>query len=575
MTAHDGSPHSAREMARAVGALFLAAAGIGFFLVLALRPAGVDYPQLVVVLGLSTVLGGGLVAGARRIPAGAISVALFAGTVLVTAGLDARGPETSIEAMFYLWVVVVAFFWLRPEHAALQTVFVAIAYAAVLIVQQPPAPAESFVVTVGTAVVTGLAVAQLRGRVRQLVGDLRATVRRLEETARTDPLTGLMNRRGFEELMDAEIDRGHRSGRPLSLLIGDLDHFKRLNDTEGHLAGDRALRRFSEVLAGSKRKIDTVARIGGEEFAVVAPETDQHGAYILAENLRERVAAVLADEKHPLTVSFGVATFPRDGGELRTLMHSADQALYVAKEMGRDTSVVYKADVATDALRRRRGGEYEGTGQVSAVVLLAETLDVHDTGTAEHSQRVAEYTVAIGSNLGLPEEKIERLRLAGLVHDVGKIGLPNAILRKPGPLTRQELADVRKHPERGAEILTGAGLDDVRGWILAHHERPDGKGYPFGLKGEGIPLEARILSVADAYDAMTSDRSFRRAVSPAVAVKELLRCAGTQFDGGAVAALVSALGPEAQAAGSSVAEPEPEVLAAGSEGVGHLASDLV
>jgi diguanylate cyclase (GGDEF)-like protein len=461
--------------------------------------------------------------------------------------------------MFYLWVVVVAFFFLRPRQALLQAFFVVAAFTALLTTQEPPAAVEAWIVAIGTAAVMAAALTLMRRRVNRLVGGLRGAVSRLEQTARTDPLTGLLNRRGFEELMDAEIERGHRGGRPLSLLIGDLDHFKRLNDTHGHLAGDRALRSLAWILQSSKRKIDTVARIGGEEFAIVAPETDQHGAYILAENLRERVAS--AAVHGGLTLSFGVATFPRDGGEPRTLMHSADQALYVAKEMGRDTSVVYKADVATDALRRRRGGEREGPGQLSAVLLLAETLDVHDTGTAEHSRRVADYVVAIATQLCLPTDRVERLRIAGLVHDIGKIGLPDAILRKPGPLTRQELADVRKHPERGAEILTGAELDDLRSWILAHHERPDGGGYPFGLRGRQIPLEASIVAVADAYDAMTSDRSFRRAVAPTVATSELLRCAGTQFDGKAVAALVTALGfGEQPDAGARARRGQPPVL---------------
>jgi putative nucleotidyltransferase with HDIG domain len=166
---------------------------------------------------------------------------------------------------------------------------------------------------------------------------------------------------------------------------------------------------------------------------------------------------------------------------------------------------------------------------------------MRDTGTARHSQTVGCYCEMMARRLGLPRERVERIRIAGVLHDIGKIGVADSILQKPGPLDAEELEHMRKHPEIGARILGGSGLDDIRGWIVAHHERPDGKGYPRGLMGEEIPLEARILAVGDAYEAMTSDRVYRRAIGVEAARRELLTGAGTQFDARVVTAFLEAL----------------------------------
>jgi putative nucleotidyltransferase with HDIG domain len=180
------------------------------------------------------------------------------------------------------------------------------------------------------------------------------------------------------------------------------------------------------------------------------------------------------------------------------------------------------------------------------VLILAETLDLRDTGTALHSQTVGRYAEMIAAALGLGEEQVTRIRLAGLLHDIGKIGVPDPILRKPGPLDEVEWEEMKKHPELGARILAGANLDDISGWVLAHHERPDGRGYPVGLRGDRIPLEAKILSVADAFEAMTAERVYSPPLPVGAAIAELQRHAGTQFDAHIVNTFVACLAAEAR-----------------------------
>ena len=185
---------------------------------------------------------------------------------------------------------------------------------------------------------------------------------------------------------------------------------------------------------------------------------------------------------------------------------------------------------------------------LSTVLSLAEVLDLRDSRFASHSMAVARYCEIIGTELGLPEARIERLRMAGTLHDIGKVGLPDAILDKPGPLSPSEWDEVRRHPEMAARILGASELADIRGWILARHEQPDGHGYPRGLSGDDVPLESRILAVAESYDAMTSERPYRAAMSHDSVIEEMGRYAGTQFDGAVVDALVRGL----ERAGSGV-----------------------
>jgi diguanylate cyclase (GGDEF)-like protein len=378
-----------------------------------------------------------------------------------------------------------------------------------------------------------------------LVGLQRANVNRLiwrlSDAAVTDELTGLLNRRGFHDLFETELERARRSGQPLSLIVGDLDNFKALNDRFGHGAGDRALEQLSLILATAKRRIDTAARIGGEEFAVVLPDSDHHAAYILAERMRREVRETFMYEPYELTISLGVATFPLHGSTAEALVAHADDALYAAKALGRDRTVVWGENLdgeveATTGVVTPRNERHAGTMRA-----LAEVIDERDHGSGAHSQAVSRYAGAIARELGLPQDSIERVRFGGIVHDLGKIGVPEAVLQKPGWLDSEDWHEMRRHPEIGARILAGAKLAEVSEWVLAHHERPDGSGYPAGLAGPAIPLEARILAVADAYEAMTSHRVYRGALTPEQARTELVRCAGTQFDRGVVEAFLRVL----------------------------------
>ena len=375
----------------------------------------------------------------------------------------------------------------------------------------------------------GLAVLQ-RGRIRALRT-------RISDAARSDPLTGLLNRRSFDELLDLEVERARRTGRPLSVLFGDLDNFAYVNEEQGHEAADAALELVARDLGKWKRRIDRAARIGGDEFALLLPETDEHGAHILAERLRRATHRSFGDAPVPLTICFGVASHPCHGGDSATLMRSAERAMLAAKQFGRDRSVVYSADVPTMLGVAGAPGDL----QLATVIALAEALDIRDTGTAKHSHMVGRYAELMATELELESAHVERVRLAGVLHDVGKIGVSDAVLSKPGPLSADEWVEMKTHPEIAARLLSRPEFDDVRAWILAHHERPDGGGYPFGLGRRQIPLEARILAVADAFEAMTADRVYRPAIGHAAARAELEAGAGTQFDAEVVEAFLRAV----------------------------------
>jgi diguanylate cyclase (GGDEF)-like protein/putative nucleotidyltransferase with HDIG domain len=468
------------------------------------------------------------------------------GTALISAQAYLAGPASSNVEVLYVWIALYAAYFLSREGAAIQLAWIAIAYAAVLV---PSVPAADWALPWLQIVVTaGLAGLLLR-IVRESVADL---VKRLANAAHTDPLTGLENRRGLEERIGTEVERALRHDRPLTLMIGDLDHFKRVNDVHGHRAGDSALVQLGEILSTRERKVDSVARTGGEEFTIVLPDTDEHEAYMVAERIRVEVEERFADDTAPLTISFGIAYFPDHGRSPEALLEAADQALYSAKALGRNRSVIFNREIAS-AFAPERARGLDGDIQLATLLSLAEALDLRDTGTASHSRTVGRYCAIVAGELGLPPERVQRIQTAGVLHDIGKIGIPDAILGKPSRLSSVELNEIRTHPEIGAQILSARGFEDIRSWILAHHERPDGKGYPNGLRDGEIPLEARILAVADAYEAMTADRPYRSAVQFEAARAELLRCAGTQFDSRVVSALLSGLARE----GEEEAELEP------------------
>jgi diguanylate cyclase (GGDEF)-like protein/putative nucleotidyltransferase with HDIG domain len=339
----------------------------------------------------------------------------------------------------------------------------------------------------------------------------------LSRVSRSDPLTGCLNRRGFEERFAAELSRSDRDGLPLGFVLIDLDDFKLMNDSHGHAAGDELLCWTVDTLGAHLRPADALGRLGGDEFAVLAPGAGEQETTLLAQRLQRMLA-----ERTP--ASFGVATFPMDGADREELHQHADLDLYAVKH-GRP--------VAGGPSRRR---------ELEWAAALARAVDLRMAGHHEHSSEVGRLAVAIGLRLGWTQERLERLRLGALLHDVGKVAVPDALLRKPGPLTDDEMAVMRTHATIGAEMVARVdGLDDVARWIRHSHEQIDGSGYPDGLTGERIPLESRILLVADAFDAMRSDRAYRPAISEADALAELRRCVGTQFDAHLVEVLAAAI----------------------------------
>ena len=367
---------------------------------------------------------------------------------------------------------------------------------------------------------------------------IRGLRERIADANRTDPLTGLLNRRAFEELLELELDRATRAGRPLSVVVGDIDGFRAINERQGHAAGDAILQAVAQNALKWKRRIDHAARIGGEEFALLLPETDERGAFIVAERLRRAVHRSFVDSDTGVNFSFGVATAPHHGEDAVVLLRAADSATAAAKDLGGDRTVIYSDEVARTLAQM---GHASGELQLATVIALAEALDIRDTGTGQHSHTVGRYAELMARALDFDEEHVERVRLAGVLHDIGKIGIPDRVLSKPGPLDADEWQEMYTHPEIGARLLSRPEFDDLRAWILAHHERPDGLGYPRALGASEIPLEARILAVADAYEAMTADRVYRPALGEEAARAELEAGAGTQFDARVVEAFLRAI----------------------------------
>src|SRR5215218_6545473 len=373
------------------------------------------------------------------------------------------------------------------------------AYLSVLVATTPPdAAAAGWLTLVGILFPAAGVLRAVRDSVTELVS-------RLSEAALTDTLTGLKNRLALDRELQAEVERALRSGEPLSVVIGDLDYFKSVNDRLGHQAGDEALVRAGQVLLRYRRAADSIARTGGEEFTILLPGATGHEAYLVAERMRAAVEREFHGDPAVLTFSFGVATYPDHGRSADSVLEAADQALYAAKALGRNRCVIFNPQIS--AIFAPEAGRGADEVQLATLVSLAEALDLRDTGTADHSWTGGRYCGLIAAELGLPLERVKRIEVAGILHDIGKIGLPDAILQKPGPLGRSELAKIRTHPEIGAQILNGRGLEDLREWILSHHERPDGNGYPCGLTDSEIPLEAKILAVADAYEAMVATGS--------------------------------------------------------------------
>jgi len=364
----------------------------------------------------------------------------------------------------------------------------------------------------------------------------RSAYRELEamRLALTDPLTGLGNHRHFHERLDAELTAAKETGYPIALCLVDVDGFKSINDRFGHPIGDEVLVAVAQLL----RQNGEAFRLGGDEFAVILPGRDEPGALAVGEAIRGRVASARYAHREALSVSIGIAAYPQHGVERSDLVRLADSALYWAKEHGKNRVHVYRPDVL-ELYELRRLEEPDLAVRLRAAATLARAVDAHDAYTGSHSHTVGELAARVAMRLGMDEEEIELVRLAGSLHDLGKLAIPEEILRKPGPLNEAERLVLERHPQIAFRMLDPLGVEPLGSWVLHHHERWDGGGYPDRLARDTIPLGARILFVADAFDAMTTDRVYRGRRTTDAAIAELERCAGTQFDPQVVRAFVA------------------------------------
>jgi diguanylate cyclase (GGDEF)-like protein len=380
-----------------------------------------------------------------------------------------------------------------------------------------------------------------------MVETLSSSRDQLTQRANTDSLTGLYNHRYFQQRIAEEINRAERYNHNLSLLMIDIDFFKMFNDSYGHPAGDSVLRNLAQTLLKNVRDTDTAVRYGGEEFAVILPETDLDEASLLAERVRMAVhngsLADALDEQVSITISVGLATYPLHCADRVGLISAADVALYQAKSLGRNRLSCY--DVSMPGIPEADPYKFSLLLQAQdmpTIEALSDAIDAKLKLPAGHSRSVAHLASAAAKKLGQSEQDCTGIYIASLLRDVGEIGVPDAILSKPGSLTDQEIEVVRTHSALGHSIVQKAPkLSPMLSAILHHHERFDGRGYPSGLSGEGIPIQARILAVADAYQSMITLRPHRGQMSQDEAREELLRQSSVQFDPCVVQVLLEVL----------------------------------
>jgi diguanylate cyclase (GGDEF)-like protein len=395
---------------------------------------------------------------------------------------------------------------------------------------------------------------------------------RMEQQSITDALTGIKTRRFFLEALQSEWKRAARSGRSFSMILIDLDKFKEVNDTQGHLEGDLVLARVGRLLEMKCRQSNVVARYGGDEFVVLMPETGVEQAQVLAERLRVWLASDPMLNEREVTGSFGVASFPLHGATIEEIIRVADAGMYVSKHAGGNR--VSTAEVASDFEQTnehrhnllnyiegfshreqlashdaeefvtsiRRFSEHLPQQQVAELVVeglrgLAHVAELRENDSGSHGEDVATYAEAIARSCNMSESDIEELRLASQLHDVGKIFVPANVLNSLNMLTTSEYSLIMAHPVIGSRLASAIpGNRHIEDWIRHHHERMEGSGYPDQLSGETIPLGARIIAVADAYVVMTTERPFASAVSPAQALREL-ESSATLYDSRLVALL--------------------------------------
>jgi diguanylate cyclase (GGDEF)-like protein len=389
---------------------------------------------------------------------------------------------------------------------------------------------------------------------------------KLQQQSITDGLTSIKTRRFFWEALTGEWKRASRSGRPFSVVLIDLDKFKEVNDTFGHMEGDLVLARVGRLLEQKCRQSNVVARYGGDEFVILMPETGVEQAQILAERLRLWLATDPMLSEHHVTGSFGVASFPAHGLSAEDIIRVADAGMYVSKKAGGDrvsTAEDYGQDQEGMVQRQLVSGyiegflqrERSGPEQVEELVktlrklsagaeqqnvpllrdsieALARAAESRELNAPGHGEAVAQYSAMIGRALGLSPEEVRELAFAGRVHDVGKIFIPEKVLNHQSSLSEDEFGQIKMHSRLSGEILSTLPNGELaQKAVEGHHERVDGSGYPSGLCGEEIPLWARIIAVADAYVNLTSDRTLAPGKSSEQAIAELEKTSGVKFDG--------------------------------------------
>jgi diguanylate cyclase (GGDEF)-like protein len=386
-------------------------------------------------------------------------------------------------------------------------------------------------------------------KIKALQAELTTLRKLLGEQETRDELTGLLNAQAIRKDLKDEFKRARRYRQFLSLVLVDVDYFKDINRTYGYHAGDEVLKRLGGLIGESLRDTDLLGRHNGEDFMLVFPHTPLHGArdagLRIARAIREMPIELGGSLLH-VTVSSGISCYPGPGiCSADDLLSAAEKALAAAKEMGRDAvccwhevrsgapKVERKVREEIEEARKKfyRLSQKIKSTYIESTRTLVKAIEAKDRFTKEHSRKVMTFAVGLARRFGIPEEEVEVIRNAAILHDVGKIGIPEEILMKPGRLTEEEYSLMKTHPAIGADIVGQAQfLVGELPIIRHHHERFDGKGYPSGLRGEEIPLAARIVSIADAFDAMTSERVYRRKMGIDNALREIQRCAGTQFD---------------------------------------------
>ncbi|HOM01624.1 MAG TPA: diguanylate cyclase [Acetivibrio sp.] len=384
----------------------------------------------------------------------------------------------------------------------------------------------------------------------------RKHISKLEWLACVDGVTGVYNHRYFQTRLEEEIEKANIRKGTLALVMIDVDNFKRYNDTLGHIAGDRLLSKTAEIFTAGARQQDIVCRYGGDEFAILMPDADSKSILLMIEEIRKEFSAFLNTEefrmhKNEISLSVGYSMYPELAKNKVDLIMQADSALYQAKNMGRNNVRIYR-DVFEDIKTFFNSDEQQLLGGLRA---LLGTVSAKDKYTLGYSERVMEYAVRIGKAMGLGSERLRLLKIAALLHDIGKVEIPETVLNKTEPLTSAEMRCLRRHPMYSVDILEPlSSIEMLIDSIKYHHERYDGKGYPTGKKGKEIPLEARILCVADAFDAMLSDRPYRKGMNMNEVLEELKSNSGTQFDPETVEAFLSTFGIDCDIVCESVDE---------------------